>query len=161
MHRVLSCALSLALLCACGRDIPLASTTRPEDEQASKPIEQTRGSSNAPVTSSKTAPNVANACPVEGCPGCDPGTDEPCTLSNGCAGVKTCIGTRYGACHCAGGGGTGGSCTTTCGVQGGYVCDGACNRTTTCIAAEICNGCDENGNGQIDENNVCNAGCMP
>ena len=149
-------ALVLLLAAACGGE-------------GARPVSSTDSalgalhSSNAEASTKGAAQQaIPYACPPEGCPGCDPGTDYGCTLSNGCPGVKTCIsGTRFGSCHCAGGGGAAGSCLTSCGLQGQYACGSTCIRSTTCNAPEICNGCDDNGDGQVDENNVCAAGCVP
>jgi hypothetical protein len=43
------------------------------------------------------------------------------------------------------------TCTTTCGTAGSQNCNGAC-RLGACLATtETCNGCDDNGDGRIDE----------
>jgi len=43
------------------------------------------------------------------------------------------------------------ACTTTCGTAGTAPCDGACRLGTCRAATETCNGCDDDGDGQIDE----------
>jgi hypothetical protein len=42
-------------------------------------------------------------------------------------------------------------CTTTCGTAGTQPCDGACHLGVCRAVAETCNGCDDDGDGQIDE----------
>lgn len=66
-----------------------------------------------------------------------------CTLSNGCSGQRTCVDNVWGACSCAGVGGT--LNCTTCGGAGTATCDsacfkGPCTRTEQCSLANGCPG---------------------
>jgi hypothetical protein len=46
------------------------------------------------------------------------------------------------------------ACTTTCGTAGMQACDGAC-ALSACVAAEVCNGCDDDGDGTPDDGLTC------
>lgn len=46
------------------------------------------------------------------------------------------------------------ACDTTCGVGGQRTCD-ACLAWGPCVAAEVCNGCDDDGDGDDDEDFTC------
>lgn len=47
-------------------------------------------------------------------------------------------------------------CMTTCGTSGMQACDSSCTRSACRAATETCNGCDDTGEGMIDEG--CGAG---
>lgn len=47
------------------------------------------------------------------------------------------------------------ACTTTCGTTGTRVCAADCGGFGACSAAEVCNGCDDDGNGVADNGFTC------
>ena len=77
---------------------------------------------------------------TETCNGCDDDADG--TIDNGFA-------CRLGQTT---------ACTTLCGTAGVRTCAGDCSGYGACVATEVCNGCDDNGNGTIDEGFTCAAG---
>ena len=112
---------------------------------------------------------------------CRRGTSAGCTTSCGTSGSRTCAAdcSGYGACRAAdetcndcdddGDGlvddglpcrrGTSASCTTTCGTAGSRVCAVDCSGYGSCRApAEICNACDDDGNGTADDGFACRQG---
>lgn len=84
---------------------------------------------------------------------CFEGSTGTCWLPNGCVGRRQCIGGLWGGCECNGGGGTV-SCSV-CGGAGSAQCNSSCD-VGVCSRAEICNGCDDNADGLIDNG----AGCF-
>lgn len=46
-------------------------------------------------------------------------------------------------------------CTTTCGLMGTQACNDSCLGWDTCIAPEVCNGCDDDNNGADDDTFEC------
>ncbi len=52
--------------------------------------------------------------------------------------------------------GTGASCTTTCGTTGSRECAPDCrSQSTSCVATEVCNGCDDDGDTVADDGFAC------
>ncbi len=50
-------------------------------------------------------------------------------------------------------------CTTTCGTPGTQTCDAACGGFTgACAGVEVCNDCDDDGDGTIDDGFACRIG---
>jgi hypothetical protein len=109
---------------------------------------------------------------TESCNGCDDdgdgvvdnarGSTVPNTLTRPYANPNHC--TQNGTQTCLAGavwsapsgcGGTGDSCTTACNVTVARTCDSACNVPSTCTSPEICNNCDDDGNGLIDDGLNC------
>ena len=110
---------------------------------------------------------------------CRQGATMGCTSSCGTAGVRTCGATCGGfggcvateACNgcdddgdgtadegflCVGGSST--SCTTGCGTTGTQACNASCSGYASCSATEVCNGCDDDGNGVADNGFTCAQG---
>ncbi len=110
---------------------------------------------------------------------CRQGATMGCTSSCGTAGVRTCGATCGGfggcvateACNgcdddgdgtadegflCVGGSST--SCTTGCGTTGTQACNATCSGYASCSATEVCNGCDDDGNGIADNGFTCAQG---
>ncbi len=81
---------------------------------------------------------------------CEPPT-EPCTMSNGCPGVRTCnpLHGTYGACICGGGGNI--ACTA-CGTAGYAACSTSCSLGACVVPAQNCNpnGCGQGGTQQCN-----------
>jgi hypothetical protein len=50
------------------------------------------------------------------------------------------------------------SCTNVCSVGGLETCNDSCLGWDTCLAAEVCNGCDDDGNGMDDDGFECGRG---
>lgn len=85
--------------------------------------------------------------PVAGWAACQEGATQSCT-SNGCPGTRECMSGRWSPCECTG---APASCTV-CGRSGTKTCNYACGVVSnTCLAPEICNGCDDNQNGMVDD----------
>jgi len=83
-----------------------------------------------------------------------PGVSELCDgIDNDCSGAGAAFPTGVDdgpGMQCALGSGPR-VCTTACGTGGSQACNGAC-RLGACYATfETCNGCDDNGDGRIDE----------
>lgn len=106
---------------------------------------------------------------------CRQGATQSCTVCGG-AGTRTCNATcsGLGACTaaevcngcdddadgtidngfaCASG--TSRSCSTGCGTTGTQACNASCGGYSACAATEVCNGCDDNGNGVADDGFAC------
>jgi hypothetical protein len=49
-------------------------------------------------------------------------------------------------------------CTTTCGVTGAEACNAGCLGWDSCVAAEVCNGCDDDNDAASDEDFECLVG---
>jgi hypothetical protein len=86
---------------------------------------------------------------------CDPGQHVACALGNGCMGSKTCnaVGTAFGLCGCAGGGAVhAGTACTGCGGRAGTAtaCNSSCQVSRCNVGPETCNGCDDDGDGVVD-----------
>ncbi|MCP3097666.1 hypothetical protein LZ198_02115 [Myxococcus sp. K15C18031901] len=88
---------------------------------------------------------------------CEDGQVEACQL-NGCLGSRSCEGTKFGPCQFDGSSST--SCSV-CGRAGTQTCTvgpadegGGVRIAGSCSAyrSELCNGCDDDGDGQVDEN---------
>ena len=47
------------------------------------------------------------------------------------------------------------ACTTSCGTAGSRACNGSCTGYGGCVAAEVCNGCDDDSDGRVDEGLSC------
>jgi hypothetical protein len=79
-----------------------------------------------------------------------------CTLPNGCGGATACtlIGHETGGCLCQPpvfGGGASQTTCTVCGEAGTLTCDlSTCEPVARCTRPEVCNRCDDDGDGQID-----------
>ena len=82
----------------------------------------------------------------------NPGAAELCDgIDNDCSGASAGTGVDDGpGMECALGSAPR-VCTTTCGTAGSQPCDGACRLGLCRAAAETCNDCDDDGDGQIDE----------
>jgi hypothetical protein len=91
---------------------------------------------------------AADAGPPAPIPQVDCGDPPPCTLPNGCAGVKA-VCNQHGAwsgCVCNGGGGT--AACTACGLAGGTgTCNASCQVTNCSGTRQSCNpsGCSQAG----------------
>lgn len=74
---------------------------------------------------------------------------------NACSqgGVETCTSTGWSGV-CTGCGGTA-SCTNSCGTSGSTTCNAACQVEPSCFTPEVCNNCDDNNNGVVDEGLSC------
>lgn len=80
----------------------------------------------------------------------------PCTLPNGCPGSRECYGGKLLPCDCASEF-VAQSCTTACGTIGYTSCSLSCEPDGACRAlGETCNGCDDDGDGFVDEDMMCN-----
>lgn len=76
---------------------------------------------------------------------------NPSQCSQG--GSQVCTNGVWGAC-----GGCGGDapCTTACNSTGRIACNASCAPVSSvCVAAEVCNNCDDNGNSTVDEGLTC------
>ncbi len=115
----------------------------------------------------------------EGLP-CRRGTSASCTTSCGTVGTRVCAldCSGYGSCRAAsetcngcdddGNGladdgfacrqGATMSCTTACGTAGVRTCAADCSGFGACVATEVCNGCDDDGDGTTDEGFTCAMG---
>lgn len=125
------------------------------------------------VSGAQTCKNNAwSGCfaPVEVCNSCDEDLDGvlnnsgpgqgPNTLTRSCnpnscsqGGTETCTNTGWSGV-CTGCGGTA-SCTNVCGAQGQKACSASCQVEASCSASEVCNNCDDNNNGVVDEGLSC------
>ena len=81
------------------------------------------------------------------------GDPPPCTLANGCAGVKICHNGVYSGCACAGGGDN--IACTACGVAGTKLCSSSC--TPGSCSAPPPQSCNPNGC-QFAGTQTCNVG---
>ena len=82
---------------------------------------------------------------------CLEGATQSCTSSQGCPGESECVNGRWTTCEFSG---EPKSCSRTnaCGTYSGtQACDSNGSTVGSCNVAEVCNGCDENLNGQVDE----------
>lgn len=82
---------------------------------------------------------------------CSAGDEASCSMSNGCPGTMTCFGTGYwGKCMPAAGIGTG-TCAGCGGATGKVVCSDS-GKVLACKISEteLCNNCDDNGDGLVD-----------
>ncbi len=66
--------------------------------------------------------------------------------SGTCSGASYCQGGQWSACSTAN---TQRTCTTGCGTSGTLTCN-ASSEDSKCIASEVCNNCDDDGNNVID-----------
>ncbi len=110
---------------------------------------------------------------------CALGSSAPCSTSCGTAGTAACtalcaLGTcraaseTCNACDDDGDGvndnglacamGSSRSCATGCGTTGTQTCNGTCSAYSTCAALEVCNGCDDDGDGASDDGFTCRRG---
>ncbi len=114
--------------------------------------------------------------------GCVFGTSASCTTMCGTSGNQSCAAdcSGFGACVAAtetcngcdddGDGlrdegfacerGTTRSCTTACGTSGTQTCGLDCGGYGACIATEVCNGCDDDGDGTADDGFTCRLGAI-
>ena len=115
------------------------------------------------------ASKSCTACGQTGYQTC-PVTDNVCHVttltqacgSGGCGGTQSCNavpGGAWNSCVCP----TQYTCHTTagdlCGTTGSISCNGSCQpTTTTCTVNEVCNNCDDNGDGNVDEGLHCSCG---
>lgn len=115
---------------------------------------------------------VANAGTVVSCSSCQggqatcraDGTTGSCTATAACGGPASCSGQGSHSCTdgtwtaCSGCSGTG-TCPTCAASSnpgsGTGACDSTCHVPGTCTGAEVCNACDDNGNGVKDEGIYC------
>ena len=103
------------------------------------------------------------SCDSGGTAGCTTGATMECVTATGAAGAKACVAGGWTECvetaTCTEGESS--QCTTTCGTAGVQVCAGGVLGVCQSMAAEQCNGQDDNCDGQIDENMAavpCNCG---
>ncbi|MCC6877717.1 MAG: putative metal-binding motif-containing protein [Sandaracinaceae bacterium] len=131
------------------------------------------------------AAEVCNGCDDDGVGGADngftcvQGSSRSCTTGCGTTGTQSCNGscTGYGTCSatevCNGcdDDGVGGpdngfacvrnatqGCTTGCGTAGTQTCNGTCSAYGSCAGTEVCNNCDDDGNGVADNGFTCAQG---
>ncbi|MBM4356394.1 MAG: hypothetical protein FJ109_21805, partial [Deltaproteobacteria bacterium] len=90
-------------------------------------------------------------CGGEGGTLCEVGKTEDCLKGDNTAGKKRCIDGAWSACGDYCDEGPPSVCTTTCGSQGSKTC-GNDGQWGDCVAVELCNGLDDNCDGQKDEN---------
>ncbi|MBZ0118592.1 MAG: hypothetical protein K8H88_16430, partial [Sandaracinaceae bacterium] len=132
-----------------------------------------------------TAAEACNGCDDDGDGtsdedfACRQGATMGCNTSCGTAGTRTCNSTctAFGACAAAevcngcdddgvGGAdngftcvqGSSQSCTTGCGTAGTQTCNGTCSAYGSCAGTEVCNNCDDDGNGVADNGFTCAQG---
>lgn len=80
---------------------------------------------------------------------CHPdGRITTCVTARGAAGTRECINGRFTNCQADFEGKPEESCTTGCGTEGRII-------NGTCRAAEVCNSCDDDGDGLVDEDLKC------
>ncbi len=110
---------------------------------------------------------------------CVQGASAACTTSCGTAGTATCSATcslgtcratseTCNACDDDGDGtidnglvcpfGSTRSCVTPCGRTGIQACNSTCSGWGACTSAEVCNGCDDDGVGGVDNGFACSLG---
>ena len=120
-----------------------------------------------------------NGLPDDGL-GCVQGSVSNCVTTCGTAGTQSCMAncSGFGTCRAAtetcndcdddGDGsfdegftcrrGVTQGCTTACGSPGSRTCALDCGSFGTCLGAEVCNGCDDDGDGTADEGFTCRQG---
>ena len=85
-------------------------------------------------------------------PRINPAAPELCDgIDNDCSGASAGMGVDDGTGMQCALGSAPRVCTTACSTAGTQPCDGACRLGTCRAAAETCNNCDDDGDGQIDE----------
>jgi hypothetical protein len=83
-----------------------------------------------------------------------------------CSGYGACVGSEVcNGCDDNGDGridetfacarGSSRACTTMCGTSGTQTCDASCSGYSTCAASEVCNRCDDDADGRVDEGLSC------
>lgn len=129
-------------------------------------------SSSCEVTGCKVGLELCNNCDDDGDGVIDnsPNTPSAHSLTEACnpnacstGGARTCTPTGWGMCNGCAGTATCTGCNNRAGTR---ACDSTCTTPSPCnVGMEVCNNCDDNGNGEIDENitrNTCysTAGCV-
>ena len=122
----------------CGPDGACIHTPVDADNDGFPPI-GCMGGTDCDDTRSNVNPNAAEVCD-----GLDNNCDGP---ADNATGLECAAGSQGAACN------------TTCGTRGQQSCTSACTWGA-CVATEVCNGCDDDGDGVDDDGFACSVGQM-